>query len=100
VQGVLPGGCVLSGACRADVDLPADTVLVGDRAEDIAPELPGQLGPDRAAAGETVEQGLQLRLVGADERQLNAGLRVGALVSSRSLARRVTSPPVSSALIT
>jgi hypothetical protein len=56
--------------------LPADTVLVGDRAEDVAPELLGQLGPDRAAVGETGEQYPQPRLVGADERQLDAGLRV------------------------
>ena len=35
-----------SGACRADVDLPADAVLVGDRAESVAPELLGQRNPD------------------------------------------------------
>src|SRR6266567_5056180 len=50
---------VPSGACRADVDLPADAVLVGDRAESVAPELLGQRNPDRAAVGEAVEDGPQ-----------------------------------------
>jgi hypothetical protein len=67
---------VPSGACRADVDLPADAVLVGDRAEGVAPELLGQRNPDRAAVGEAVEDGPQPRLVGADDRQFHPGLFV------------------------
>lgn len=67
---------VPSGACRADVDLPADAVLVGDRAEGVAPELLGQRNPDRATVGEAVEDGPQPRLAGADDRQFHPGLFV------------------------
>src|SRR5262249_21237345 len=69
-----------SGAGGPDVDLPADAVLVDDGAEDVAPELLLQLGLDRAAFGEAVEHCPQPRVVGADERQFDAGLRAGARV--------------------
>jgi hypothetical protein len=42
--------------------------------------LPFQLDPDGAVLGEGVEQIPQPRVVGADERQFDAGLRVKACV--------------------
>src|SRR6266516_2016590 len=67
---------VPSGACRADVDLPADAVLISDRAEDVTPELLGQRNPYHAAVGEAIENGPQPRLVGADDRQFHPGLYI------------------------
>lgn len=78
----------MSGASGADVDLPADAVLVGDGAEDVAPELPLQPGPDRAAGGQAVEQCPQSLLVGADEGQFDAGPRVAARVLAVAGASR------------
>jgi len=82
-----PAGAVFAAAwhrCRSsplapaepDVDLPADTVLVGDGTESVAPELLGQRNPDRAAVGQAVEDGPQPRLIGADNRQFHPGLQV------------------------
>src|SRR6516162_1957043 len=75
-----PGASAPSGASGSDVDLPADAVLVGDGAEGVAPELPFQLGPYGAVLGEGVEHVPQPRVVGADEGQFDAGLRIKGCV--------------------
>src|SRR6266498_1419880 len=78
----IPPVRLLSGACRADVDLPADAVPVGDCAENVAPELLSQLSPDDTAVGQAVEYGPQPRLVRADNGQFDPGLRVQGSVAA------------------
>ena len=89
----------MSDSGGTDVDLPADAVLVGDGAEGVAAEFPFQLGPDGAVLGEGVEHVPQPRVVGADEGQLDAGLRVRARVLA-VVGPQVMSPPLSRALMT
>ena len=91
-----PGRASASGPAAPMFDLPADAIPVGHGAEDVAPELPLQRVLRVPALGEAAGQCPQPLLVGADERQFDAGQRAGGASPAVAAQAGSMSPPASS----